>query len=179
MTMRTLDKVIRLNRRRFLQHSAGAAVLAGTVSGSDAFAAALRTLEPASGATLVRMARDLYPHDRLPDLCYENAVATIAGDLAKDSATRSLLSDGVISLDAAANSAHGKPYAALDSEEGRVAILEGIEDTPFFAKVRSGMITALYNQPDVWAKLGYEGPSAQQGGYLHRGFNDIDWLPKV
>ena len=29
-----------------------------------------------------------------------------------------------------------------------------------------------------WKKLGYEGSSAEHGGYLHRGFDDIDWLPK-
>jgi hypothetical protein len=177
MTMRTLDKVIRLNRRRFLQQSAGAAVLVGAISGSGTFAATLKTLEPASGATLVRMARDLYPHDRLPDFCYENAVATIDGDLAKDAATHSMLSDGVASLDAAAKSVHGKPYAALESEADRVAILERIEGTSFFTTFRSAMTTALYNQPDVWTKLGYEGPSAEHGGYLHRGFNDLDWLP--
>jgi hypothetical protein len=177
MTMRTLEKVIRLNRRRFLKQSAGAAVLAGAISGSGAFAATLKTLEPASGATLVRMARDLYPHDRLPDFCYENAVATIDGDLAKDAATRSMLLDGVVSLDAAAKSVHGKPYAALESEADRVAILKGIEGAPFFAKFRSSMVTALYNQPDVWSKLGYEGSSAEHGGYLHRGFDDLDWLP--
>jgi hypothetical protein len=176
MTMRTLDKVIRLNRRRFLQQSAGAAVLVGAISGSGTFAATLKTLEPASGATLVRMARDLYPHDRFPDFCYESAVATIDGDLAKDAATHSMLSDGVSSLDAAAKSVHGKPYAALESEADRVAILERIEGTSFFATFRSAMITALYNQPDVWTKLGYEGPSAEHGGYLHRGFNDLDWL---
>lgn len=175
--MRTPDKVFRLNRRRFLQQSAGAAALVGAISTSGTFAATLKTLEPASGATLVRMARDLYPHDRLPDFCYENAVATIDGDLAKDAATRSMLSDGVTSLDAAARSVHGKPYAALEAEANRVAILKRIEGTSFFATFRAAMITALYNQPDVWTKLGYEGPSAEHGGYLHRGFNDLDWLP--
>jgi hypothetical protein len=25
--------------------------------------------------------------------------------------------------------------------------------------------------------LGYEGPSFDKGGYLERGFNDLDWLP--
>jgi hypothetical protein len=25
--------------------------------------------------------------------------------------------------------------------------------------------------------LGYEGPSFDKGGYLNRGFNDLDWLP--
>jgi hypothetical protein len=28
----------------------------------------------------------------------------------------------------------------------------------------------------VWAKFGYEGPSADKGGYISRGFDDIDWL---
>jgi hypothetical protein len=38
-------------------------------------------------------------------------------------------------------------------------------------------VTALYNQQELWTKLGYEGSSAEKGGYLHRGFNDLDWLP--
>jgi hypothetical protein len=28
----------------------------------------------------------------------------------------------------------------------------------------------------VWKVLGYEGPSAELGGYINRGFSDIDWL---
>ena len=28
----------------------------------------------------------------------------------------------------------------------------------------------------VWSELGYAGPSFKFGGYLERGFNDIDWL---
>jgi len=39
-------------------------------------------------------------------------------------------------------------------------------------------VVSLYNQHDVWTKLGYEGPSWEKGGYLERGFNDIDWLPE-
>jgi hypothetical protein len=176
MTMRIPDKTIRLNRRRFLQESAGAAVLAGAICGGNSFGAALQTLAPASGATLVKMARDLYPHDRLPDSCYEHAVVTIDREIAGIVATRTMLSEGVVALDEAAKAAHGKPYAMLDSEVQRVAVLKQIQDTPFFVSVRSRMITALYNQPDVWVKLGYEGSSADHGGYLYRGFNDLDWL---
>ena len=88
-----------------------------------------------------------------------------------------ILSDtGVAQLDAAAKKAKGKPYAALDAEDDRVAVLKSIEDGPFFQKVRGEMVVALYNQPGVWKALGYEGPSADQGGYIHRGFDDIDWL---
>jgi hypothetical protein len=31
----------------------------------------------------------------------------------------------------------------------------------------------------VWAKLGYQGPSAELGGYINRGFNDQDWMDKA
>jgi hypothetical protein len=175
--MRTLRKTLNVNRRQFLQQSAGAAVLVGAVSGGGAFAATWNTLEQDSGAALTKMARDLYPHDRVPDAYYENAVAAIDTALAKDAATSRLLINGAASLNAAATSAHGKPYAELQSEADRIALLKGMESTPFFVTVRGQMITAFYNQPEVWAMLGYEGSSAEHGGYLHRGFNDIDWLP--
>ena len=32
--------------------------------------------------------------------------------------------------------------------------------------------------PSCGQALGYEGSSFEQGGYLHRGFNDLDWLPE-
>ena len=30
-----------------------------------------------------------------------------------------------------------------------------------------------------WPRFGYEGSSAEHGGYINRGFADIDWLPKA
>jgi hypothetical protein len=30
----------------------------------------------------------------------------------------------------------------------------------------------------VWAALGYEGSSYDKGGYINRGFNDLNWLPE-
>jgi hypothetical protein len=39
------------------------------------------------------------------------------------------------------------------------------------------VITSLYDDREVWSLLGYEGPSFAQGGYLKRGFDDLDWLP--
>ena len=48
--------------------------------------------------------------------------------------------------------------------------------TPFFQKVRGSLVTGIYNNPEVWAILGYEGESASKGGYINRGFDDIDWL---
>jgi hypothetical protein len=38
---------------------------------------------------------------------------------------------------------------------------------------------ALYDDAEVWDLLGYEGASFDKGGYLHRGFDDLDWLPRA
>ena len=57
-----------------------------------------------------------------------------------------------------------------------VAILEAIQDSDFFQAVRGGMITGIYNNPEVWPIFGFEGESFSKGGYINRGFDDIDWL---
>jgi len=61
-------------------------------------------------------------------------------------------------------------------EEDRVAVLKAIENGAFFQTVRAGLVTGLYNQKEVWPIFGYQGESFSQGGYIERGFNDIDWL---
>ena len=77
---------------------------------------------------------------------------------------------------ASAGASAGKPYADVSDENVRVAAIKKIEGGAFFAKVYGGTMTPLYNQPELWPKFGYEGPSSAQGGYINRGFSDIDWL---
>jgi len=55
-------------------------------------------------------------------------------------------------------------------------VLQQIEATPFFQSIRGGLVVSLYNQPEVWPIFGYEGESFSKGGYIARGFNDIEWL---
>ena len=38
-------------------------------------------------------------------------------------------------------------------------------------------VVAVYSDQRTWELVGYAGPSFDKGGYLHRGFNDLDWLP--
>ena len=47
-----------------------------------------------------------------------------------------------------------------------------------FQHVRSTSVVTLYNDQEVWGLLGYEGSSFEKGGYINRGFNDLDWLPE-
>lgn len=181
--MRLIEKRKRLTRRRFLQTTGATAIGVGALSTGmvlidprGAWAMTLTTLQPETARTLVQMARDLYPHDQLAEAYYANAIEPYDAQAAKDASLRDLLTNGAKELDRLAADKGAKGYADIQDEKQRVAILTSMSGTPFFAKVRSDMITGLYNQPEIWAMFGYEGPSAQEGGYLHRGFNDIDWL---
>ncbi|MFL5286515.1 MAG: hypothetical protein ACJ8AW_37450 [Rhodopila sp.] len=61
----------------------------------------------------------------------------------------------------------------------RETALRGIEKTAFFTTVRTQTIGNLYGNPAVYRMFGYGGPSAPLGGYIDRGFDDIDWLPST
>ena len=50
--------------------------------------------------------------------------------------------------------------------------------TEFFEHVRGTSTVTLYNDKETWDLLGYEGYSYDKGGYIKRGFNDLDWLPE-
>lgn len=166
----------KFSRRGFLRGGA-AAVAVVAVGGPNLLAAGAEAsgLTAEESRTLVKFTRDLFPHDRLDDSFYGKAVAPLQDEASKDATARKLLSDGVAQLNSA-TSASGKAYADVADESVRVAAIKKIEGGAFFAKVYNGTMTPLYNQPELWAKFGYEGPSSAQGGYLHRGFDDIDWL---
>ena len=56
-------------------------------------------------------------------------------------------------------------------------LLEKIQHTPFFQFVLNEALSGVYRHPLTWELLGFEGSSLEFGGYINRGFNDIDWLP--
>lgn len=154
-------------RRRFLATvgHASLGVWAVTSNQHGAFAQTLAGLEPDALVvqTLTRMARLIYPHDKLPDDVY----AMIVGDLLEVPHTASVLRTGVASLG-----------NFLDLDEARqIATLEQIDDGPFFNAVKTPVMWTIYNATELWALIDYPGPSFRFGGYINRGFDDIDWLP--
>jgi hypothetical protein len=182
--MREVDRRGKYSRRTFLQGAATAVpVVAAAASAGvgieDAWAADATALSPATLKTLVKVARDIYPHDFLVDSYYITAIKPWDAKAAKDPATKALLEDGVRRLDQDAQDRHKAKYAEVPWEADRVVLLQAIEPTDFFKKIRSDLVVSLYNQEELWPKFGYEGSSAEHGGYIKRGFNDIDWLPKV
>lgn len=177
--MRSTD-TDRLSRRDLLKAGAvtllAVEILPGGRLAGTAWAAEPKTLDAKTFATLVQMSRDLYPHDRLADRYYAAAVAGLDEAAGGDAELGALLTDGVAELDRAAASEHGDDYAAVPWEDDRIALIEARIGTPFVQKVRGNLITGLYNNKEVWALFGYEGESASKGGYIDRGFNDLDWL---
>ena|SRR3984885_3205127 len=170
------ELVSKFSRRGFLRAGA-ATVAAAAVNGPSLLAKSEESgLSAHESRTLVKFTRDLFPHDRLDDSFYAKAIAPLQDEASKDAATHKLLSDGVAQLNSATQASAGKPYAEVNDENIRIAAIKQVEGGVFFNKVYNGTMTPLYNQPDLWAKFGYEGPSSAQGGYLHRGFSDIDWL---
>jgi hypothetical protein len=165
-----------LSRRALLSRTAGSvaslAIGANFICATDAaWALEVTNLKPETMASLIVMARDIYPHDRLADSFY--AAAVKGYDTTEAAAA---VEEGIAGLDAAAQATGHASYAAVPWEADRVAILRSLEDTPFFQTVRGGLITGLYNQKEVWPLFGYEGESYSFGGYINRGFDDISWL---
>ncbi len=122
--------------------------------------------------TLVRMVRAMFPHRSFPDGPYERTIDALLADAAATPRLAGLLAQGTTDLDGLA----GGAFAELE-DEAAYALLERIQDTPFFVAVKSKAISTLYDDHEVWELLGYEGASFDKGGYRSRGFDDLDWLP--
>ena len=125
-----------------------------------------------AAARLVRVLKVAFPHRAFPDGPYERTAEHIIVTAGANPFQTAQLGQGLIALD----TLRGKPFAELDDAEA-LALLEQVQDTPFFQLVRSTTVVFMYSDRDVWKVLGYEGESSDKGGYVDRGFDDLDWLP--
>ena len=121
-------------------------------------------------ATIIAAARAMYPHDALPDDVYARVGERLAEAAREDPEAARTIEDGVSALNA------DLPFAELPAD-GRLEMLKGLEGSDFFELVRSTAVTEVYSDQRTWQLVGYEGPSFDKGGYVNRGFNDLDWLP--
>ena len=167
-----------LARREFLK---GSGVLFGTLATgtllaslapSSAWALELKTLSAAQGQTLMAMGRVLYPHQTLPDAVYALLAKDLDAKAAGDAGAAKLMQEGVAWLDKSAGGSFGKASARQQED-----IVRGMEGTAFFGAVRGQCITSLYDNDMAYAVLGYPGSSWEKGGYITRGFQDLQWLP--
>lgn len=167
-----------LARRDFLKGSGllFGSLVAGTLlaglAPSTSWALELKKLSADDGAALMAMGRVLYPHEKLPDAVYALLAKDLDAKAAGDADAAKLLADGIAALNKAAGGSFAKA-----SEAQRLEIVRGLEGTPFFGTVRGQCITSLYDNDMAYAVFGYPGASWEKGGYITRGFQDLQWLP--
>jgi hypothetical protein len=155
-----------VDRRRFLVGAIFLGSSAGALKQISAWA------QGGPGATLVRMARHLYPHDALDDAVYAQVLDDALGATAADTSLADAFRSAESELDARSESG----FLDLTADE-QLATMQTFEDSEFFAAIATAVRIRLYNHPAFWSLIGYEGPSWQRGGYLNRGAGEIDWLP--
>ncbi len=168
-----------MNRRRFLQVSggsaAGAAMLAAgvglTAIPPGAWALEVKALDQHQAMTLLKVARHVFPHKTLADVYYTPVVQSLDAKAAASAETLKAIADGIAALDAATSVKWltlSDGYQLQTLQQAAPALLQ---------TVKGDAVVSLYNNKLVWRHFGYEGSSWEYGGYLHRGFNDLYWLP--
>jgi hypothetical protein len=122
-------------------------------------------------ATVTRVLRVAFPHPEFPDAPFERAATAILDGVAKDRRLQAQFAQGLRDLDTGS-----APFVDLD-DVAAFTTLEAMAGTAFFQSIRGSAVVGLYDDREVWELLGYEGPSFDKGGYLERGFDDLQWLP--
>lgn len=64
------------------------------------------------------------------------------------------------------------------SDDQRINILTTLQQSEFFGLMRANTIAVIYSEPAFFELVGYGGSAIEFGGYINRGFDDIDWLPE-
>ena len=172
-----MDKLVTLSRREAIKTTTGlltGLVVAGSplslLARGPAWAVDLSALTTSEGAALMAVARTIAPHDKLDDAAYAIVVQAVDADAAKDDKNLAMLKEGIAKLG---------PGFAASSESERVETLKKMEASGFFQAMRLKTLQVLYASPIAYAYFGYEGEAFSKGGYLHRGFNNLRWLPEV
>lgn len=165
-----------MQRRQFLASTvrialgaSAAQLLSGSLSAQALAESKFENFSEPDARTLSTTARAMFPHRDLDDSYYLAVVQTLDSLSAEQ---RESIANGLTQLNAATEGSW------LDaSVDDKLRALEELQDEPFFRLVLNTTIDVLYRHPDVWKLVGYQGSSIEHGGYLDRGFDDIDWLP--
>jgi hypothetical protein len=167
-----------LDRRTFLatagKVAAGVVLVSGTttiLAANRAWAMSLKALAPYEAEVLLRMTRLLYPHDMLGDVYYAEVVEAFDAKVAANQELAQQVKNGVAALD----SHFGVPWLNLSEGTQLEALTPMQGGESFFQAVRGHTVVALYNNKNLWPNFGYPGSSAEEGGYLFRGFQDAGW----
>ena len=166
------------SRREFLQMSGRIFLSASalslspfSLSASDISNLNLKNIDSSSAHMLAEISRLLFPHSNLDDAIYLQVVKDIEHDIEVRPETKKLITKAIEQLNSQANG-HWQDTPVSK----QLHILSQSQTSEWFGYLRNRSIESLYRNPVVWKLVGYQGSSIEHGGYLNRGFDDIDWL---
>ncbi len=169
---------VAMSRRMFLMTTTMAGITTNAMMGGTAFAGS-GVLNEAQSSSLLRMVQDIYPHPDVLQLShYEAIAATVMKNADADADVAKSLTDGLGQIDAKAQELFGVPYVEIEDPDAREGLLRHFQNEGFFQGVRWTAYFGIYDNKDIWPLLGYEGASAEHGGYIDRGFSDITFVPE-
>lgn len=125
----------------------------------------MQTERDAILGAVARIARLSFPHD-VSDEVYLRAAEKAVDEIAADPLLQVRIGVGL-----------AETALAETDDERLLESLRPIGDEPWFRDLRQLLLPGVYGDPEVWRLIGFEGPSFDLGGYIDRGFNDLDWLP--
>ncbi len=163
-----------LSRRDFIQLAVRQAVCSATVIGiAPAALASSKGRELDTEKVLSNVAMDLFPHDNFPKHIYDDVARAIMDSMTQSEQIENLVNNGLSKL---------QESSAIDKWESlsyskRRELLVQLQAEPVFRHLLSTAVRVIYQHPDVWELIGYGGSAIEHGGYINRGFDDIDWLP--
>jgi hypothetical protein len=162
--------------RRFLLKSAMFVTAMLALPALPAGAIAMPLSDPQK-VTLLRVARDIYPHDDfLDDAPYQAVIDAILTESESDPVVADLLTTGLNDLERRAQEIYKTSYVAIAKPEEREGLLRTIELTNFFQKLKGGLLMGLYDNKALYPKFGYDGSSWETGGFINKDFDKIDWF---
>jgi len=169
-----------MQRRQFIADSVrlalgarAAGLLSGVIPPAILAAASLEVFDNREARTLSVLTRAMFPHSELDDSYYLEVVGQLDAHAAVSTELLGLIRTGISMLD---ETAGGSWVDA--TPERKLQILESLQTEEFFGAILNQTIDLLYRNQEVLTRLGYQGSSIKFGGYLQRGFDDIDWLPE-
>ncbi|HQU04759.1 MAG TPA: hypothetical protein PLT25_08575 [Acidocella sp.] len=134
----------------------------------------LNLFNPEQATLLVATVQTLYPHRGVAPTVYRRVVVNF-DKLASQTPSAARLSLAFCDKLSAAS-----PVSFTElAETYRISALKTIETTPEFIFVQRMSVRYLYDDLEIWASFGYEGASYHLGGYIKRGFDDLNWLPPL
>lgn len=130
------------------------------------------TVPESAPPALTALIQTIFPHDWLSSEFYDRISQAYWEEVRRQPDMAASLQRGLAQL-------NGSGIAAFHSlpKVMRTALVQKYDQEPFMKAVLWRVSELIYRNPQVWQAIGYQGSSLEYGGYIERGFDDIDWLP--